>query len=219
MRLNESGNEGNVATKEREAIAEQWKEDGGGERVERKDREKKEKTEKIGCFVTGVCTIRLRCRVKRINVLTHTESRDNVYHGPLDERKKMRKLSYFVQPPFLFASVFHSRAPRPREHRGEPGHARSSAGYYFSRRIFPQMNFMKTVFALLINRCSVAGPSPKPPSVPISLLAWSPPLLRRVHYSFHHSVDSRGSPDRAKLLIIILFQGPREDRDAYVLPF
>lgn len=30
----------------------------------------------------------------------------------------------------------------------------SAAGYYFSRRIFPQMNFMKTVFALLINRSS-----------------------------------------------------------------
>lgn len=30
----------------------------------------------------------------------------------------------------------------------------SATGYYFSRRIFPQMNFMKTVFALLINRSS-----------------------------------------------------------------
>lgn len=40
------------------------------------------------------------------------------------------------------------------------GHALpSAAGYYFSRRIFPQMNFMKTVFALLINRSSVAGPT------------------------------------------------------------
>lgn len=34
----------------------------------------------------------------------------------------------------------------------------SAAGYYFSRRIFPQMNFMKTVFALLINRSSAAAP-------------------------------------------------------------
>lgn len=121
---------------------------------------------------------------ERINVATHTEARDNaIPHGPLGERKKMRKLSHFAQPSFLFASVFHSEHPRPREHRGaEAGHARSSAGYYFSRRIFPQMNFMKTVFALLINRCFVAGPSPRPPSVPTLPpvgLAFSSPLWRR----------------------------------------
>ena len=41
---------------------------GDGRLCERdvgRDREKKEKTEKIGCFVTGVRAIRLRCWVKR----------------------------------------------------------------------------------------------------------------------------------------------------------
>lgn len=109
LRLN-----GREIEREREGGKEGKSEKQGMKSAGERDREKKEKTEKIGCFVTGVCTIRLRCRVKRINVLTHTAARDNVYtHGPLGEGKKMRKLSHFVQPPFLFASLFHSSIASP----------------------------------------------------------------------------------------------------------
>lgn len=76
VRLNERG-EGNAANKR-----ERTRNGTGGPRRER-EREKKEKTERrLVAFVTGVCTIRLGCRVKGINVLSPTPTvrwRDNVY--------------------------------------------------------------------------------------------------------------------------------------------
>lgn len=82
----------------------------------------------------------------------------------------MRKLSHSARIlQFLFASLFYTRMRRDGTRRDETrrsGYTEraatperdtrfpSAAGYYFSRRIFPQMNFMKTVFALLINRSS-----------------------------------------------------------------
>lgn len=105
--------------------------------------------------------------------------------------------NFSISPGLHFYSrrVFTRASRRPRERRADPRcragtHARSSAGYYFSRRIFPQMNFMKTVFALLINRSSVA----RPPA-PYHRLHGSSPVPCPVH-SFRHSVDSRGSQCR-----------------------
>lgn len=81
----------------------------------------------------------------------------------------MRKLSHraafiFIRLAFLCAArrgaARRDAAARGYRTAAGTGHALpSAAGYYFSRRIFPQMNFMKTVFALLINRSSVAGPA------------------------------------------------------------
>lgn len=104
---------------------------------------------------------------ERINVLTHTEARDNVYHTVRWANvKKCENFRISSSLHFYSRRFFTPSIRVPVNTGAEPGHARSSAGYYFSRRIFPQMNFMKTVFALLINRCFVAGPSPRPPSVP-----------------------------------------------------
>lgn len=64
----------------------------------------------------------------------------------------------------------------------------SAAGYYFSWRIFPQMNFMKTVFALLINHSS------RPPF-----------LFARTRCRAREAVE-----DERRLLVIILFQRPRK---------
>lgn len=64
----------------------------------------------------------------------------------------------------------------------------SAAGYYFSWRIFPQMNFMKTVFALLINHSS--GP---------------PFLFARTRCRAREAVE-----DERRLLVIILLQRPRK---------
>lgn len=187
---------------------------GRGARTE----ETKKRTGKIGCFVTGACTIRLRCRVKRINAhrrpAAHTAPRRRT-HGPLGERKKMRKLSHFVRASIFIRVGFSLEHRVPVNAASNRGHARSSAGYYFSRRIFPQMNFMKTVFALLINRSSVVGPGrlarPRRPLAPAA--AVSRPL-----FSPFRGLTWITGP-RAQLLIIILFQGPRGERDAFVLPF
>jgi hypothetical protein len=60
----------------------------------------------------------------------------------------MRDLHFYSSRFFIYG---RSATQRADGHAGT-GHAfPSAAGYYFSRRIFPQMNFMKTVFALLIN--------------------------------------------------------------------
>ena len=103
------------------------------------------------------------------------------------------KILHYTAPSFLFVLHFlHSNATRQcaairRPCRNGTRAFPSAVRYYFSRRIFPQMNFMKTVFALLINRSSVAVQS-------------------AVCHSSSRADLVRSSSGR--LLIIILFQRP-----------
>lgn len=119
----------------------------------------------------------------------------------------MRKLSQraafiFIRLAFLCSEA--ARAAVPDGHAGT-GHAfPSAARYYFSRRIFPQMNFMKTVFALLINRSSVGEPTAR-------------------HSSSRGESAREATGTRARLLVIILFQRlcarTAEKRAAALVPF
>lgn len=140
----------------------------------------------------------------RTSELAH-QPRDNVYTARWANVKKCENFRISSSLHF-YSRRFFTRASRPRERRRAATHARSSAGYYFSRRIFPQMNFMKTVFALLINRSFVARPLSRPPP-PAGLLR--PRVLSALFAIPWTHVDHRAAH---QLLIIILFQGPRKAR-------
>jgi len=110
-----------------------------------------------------------------------------------------RGLHFYSSRFFIYG---RSATQRADGHAGT-GHAfPSAAGYYFSRRIFPQMNFMKTVFALLINRSSVGEPTAR-------------------HSSSRTDSSRAKQPGRARLLVIILFQRSRAQRKraATLIPF
>jgi len=131
--------------------------------------------------------------------------------------KKMRKLSHRAASTFTRLAFLYSDATAvARGYRAGTGHALpSAAGYYFSRRIFPQMNFMKTVFALLINRSSVAGPRVR--LFPSRGESASPKRPKRKEEREKERERGRerereggGRGQRARLLLIILFQRPHD---------